>query len=147
MNDDLLLHYGKKGMKWGVRKAIKSDISSRINGIKSDIKAVKDSNNAHNMSTKTLKKKTERYGTERALKKEVQALGRFSTDFSRLKSQYKARKNYRNRGSMSTKRMKTLINRYRMENQVRNNGSEISDDHRRQAKRAFDTYKRLNGLG
>lgn len=73
--NDILLHYGVKGMRWGVRKSRNSQskstgaIKSRINSIKRENSWKKEVKNASKLSDEQIKKLTERIRLENDLKR------------------------------------------------------------------------------
>lgn len=124
--NDMLLHYGKKGMKWGVRKVtngVMTRVKEGVDSKKREYGFVKDYANRDKMSTPALQKKVNRFRTENNLK--------------RVATTGAQKKVYRNRAKLSDKELTKVFNRYNLEAQFKNQVSSVVRADRKRAKAAI----------
>lgn len=134
MNNELL-HYGKKGMKWGVRKAgrtakdyVKSSVKSKVREYAWGKKVAKRSK----MSMKELKETTTRLQNENRLK----ALSRGITNVNKKKV-------YRNRANISNRNLSRIVNRYQLEANLSKSYKQILSNDKKAYDRANKTVQEV----
>lgn len=133
--DEILKHYGVKGMRWGVRRnrnrpggadGKRQNGSKKSTTVKDEAKSAlrelswagkSKVNNMNKMSTKDIKKQTERLRLENDLKK-------LSRDISLGTS--KDRKDYRGRANMSDQELRRKVDRLRAKKEFKNQANQAT---------------------
>lgn len=117
--DDEILHYGKKGMKWGVRNSVKNATSGARNYVKENVNSrkrelqwIKDYPKMKKMDPKILKQKQERLRLENQLR-----IYRKHDPYSVFGER---RKKYRQRDKMSDDELRNTVNKYKKQDAYKN---------------------------
>lgn len=153
--EDVLKHYGVKGMKWGVIRSKASKAGSAVKGagskvnkaiktrVKEEIKSSareagwrKELKNIHNLSNKQLQTKVDRVRMENELKslskkQKIRNVGD-------LTNKWADQKQYRNREKMTDAQLRDKVNQLRLKDNLRQQISTATKEHRDSAKKMVD---------
>ena len=146
--DEVLKHFGVKGMKWGVRKArqkagqVKTRIKEEVKSSKREASWAKQLRDIHSMDNKKLQNTVNRVRNENDFK--VLAKGQKVRNIEDLLNKSADKKAYRNRESLSDKELKSKVQQLRLKDQLRQQVSNTTKSHRKIGKDAIDAAGKKN---
>lgn len=159
--DDILQHYGVKGMKWGVIRSKASSVGKSVkSATKSTAKAVKTRMEEEAKSSKRETSWKKKLSTIHDMdNKELQSTlnrVRLENDFKRLAKDQKTRnsadrknrrddlKTYRNREKLSDSQLASTVEKLRLKDGLRRQISNATKEHRESGKKLVDQVGDLN---
>jgi len=136
--EEILQHYGVKGMKWGVSKArkagsaVKTRVKEELTSRKRERGWAKTISKMDSMDTKEINRTFQRILMENDMKRISKKMN--SQD----------RKDYRNRGKLSDNELQEKVNRLRAKDNLRRQISEATSSHRSVGKKLVSTVAGLS---
>lgn len=146
--DEVLQHYGVKGMKWGVSRArqkagqVKTRIKEEINSSHREASWAKQLRDIHNMDSKKLQNTVNRLRNENDFK--VLAKGQKVRNIGDLINKSADKKAYRNREKLSDKELQDKVQQLRLKDQLRQQVSNATKSHRKGGKELVESAGKKN---
>ena len=150
--DEVLQHYGVKGMKWGVRKArtvVKSKANQVKTRVKEEIKSTKREAgwskqlmNIHSMDKQKLQNTVNRLRNENDFK--ALAKGQKVRNMADMISKSADKKAYRNREKLTDRELQVKVEQLRLKDQLRQQVSNATKSHRKLGKDVVEAAGKKN---
>lgn len=146
--DEVLQHYGVKGMKWGVSKArqkagqVKTRIKEEVKSSKREAGWAKQIRDIHTMDNKKLQTTVNRVRNENEFK--ALAKGQKVRNVGDLLNKSADKKAYRNRDKLTDKELQSKVQQLRLKDQLRQQVSNATKSHRKVGKDLIDSAAKKN---
>ena len=146
--DEILQHYGVKGMKWGVTRArnkagqIKTRIKEEIKSSGREAGWAKELKNIHTMDNKKLQNTLTRVRNENEFK--VLAKGQKVRNMGDLLNRSADKKAYRNREKLSDSELQAKVRQLRLKDQLRQQVSNATKSHRKAGRDLIESAGKKN---